>query len=189
MASEEVTEVNKILDYTKEVNSVAYRVLKEALDQELKMKEFAKWVAAEIFDDDWEYNKETFAELACRKLAKLGIVTRMGDEWELIESQEGGGINMADIELVIKIPEEDWEFIKGTDGCRWSRTIIDAIINGTPLPKGHGDLKDVSNLLTVTDIRSDGSEFTYVSYSEIEGAPTIIEADKTESEERDADSN
>ena len=58
--------------------------------------------------------------------------------------------------------------------------IAKSIRNGTPLTKGHGDLIDVSNLLTVTDIREDGSEFTYVPYSEIEDAPTIIEADKEE---------
>lgn len=40
---------------------------------------------------------------------------------------------MADIELVIKIPEEDWEFLKESGGCRWSRTILDGVINGTPL--------------------------------------------------------
>lgn len=56
-------------------------------EQELKTEQFARWVAREIFDENWEYNKEAFAELACRKLAKLGIVIRMGDEWELIESQ------------------------------------------------------------------------------------------------------
>ena len=51
-------------------------------------KDFAVWVAKEIFDDAWEYNKDTFAEIACRKLNKLGIVKAKGDEWELIEPQE-----------------------------------------------------------------------------------------------------
>ena len=60
----------------------------KALEQEPKTEQFAKWVAREIFDDMWEYNKDAFAEIACRKLAKLGIVIRMGDEWELVESQE-----------------------------------------------------------------------------------------------------
>lgn len=36
----------------------------------------------------WEYNKDSFAEIACRKLAKLGIVRAKGDEWELVEPQE-----------------------------------------------------------------------------------------------------
>ena len=55
---------------------------------EQKPYDFAKWVATEIFDDMWEYNKDAFAEIACRKLAELGIVRAKGDEWELIESKE-----------------------------------------------------------------------------------------------------
>lgn len=47
--------------------------------------DFARWVASEIFDDMWEHNKDSFAEIACRKLAKLGIVRAKGDEWELVE--------------------------------------------------------------------------------------------------------
>ena len=60
----------------------------KALEQSPKMEQFAKWVATEIFDDMWEYNKDSFAEIACRKLAKLGIVRAKGDEWELVESEE-----------------------------------------------------------------------------------------------------
>ena len=51
-------------------------------------KDFALWVAKEIFDDEWDYNKDAFAEIACRKLAKLGIVRAKGDVWELVEPQE-----------------------------------------------------------------------------------------------------
>ena len=51
-------------------------------------KDFALWVAKEIFVYEWEYNKDAFAEIACRKLAKLGIVRAKGDEWELVEPQE-----------------------------------------------------------------------------------------------------
>ena len=54
----------------------------------MKSLDFANWVAREIFDDMWEYNKDAFAEIACRKLAKLGIVRAKGDEWELVEPQE-----------------------------------------------------------------------------------------------------
>ena len=56
--------------------------------QESKTEQFAEWVATEIFDDMWEYNKDAFAELACRKLEKLGIVRAKGDEWELVNLQE-----------------------------------------------------------------------------------------------------
>ena len=66
----------------------AYDVAIKALEQSPEMEQFAKWVATEIFDDMWEYNKDVFAEIACCKLAKLGIVRAKGDEWELVEPQE-----------------------------------------------------------------------------------------------------
>lgn len=66
----------------------AYDVAIKALEQSPEMDQFAKWVAEEIFDDIWEYNKDSFAEIACRKLAKLGIVRAKGDEWELVEREE-----------------------------------------------------------------------------------------------------
>ena len=37
-------------------------------------EEFAKFVAESIFEDDFEDNPGWFAEVACRKLVKLGIV-------------------------------------------------------------------------------------------------------------------
>ena len=61
----------------------------KALEQE--PDSFVRWVAREIFDEMWEYNKDAFAEIACRKLAKLGIVRAKGDEWELVEPQESEG--------------------------------------------------------------------------------------------------
>ena len=63
--------------------------LPSVTSQEPKTGQFAKWVATEIFDDMWEYNKDAFAEIACRKLEKLDIVRAKGDEWELVESEEG----------------------------------------------------------------------------------------------------
>ena len=60
----------------------------EVLEQKPKAEQFAKWVATELFDDNWEYNKDSFEEIACRKLAELGIVRANGDEWELVELQE-----------------------------------------------------------------------------------------------------
>ena len=65
----------------------AYDVAIKALEQEPKTEQFAKWIATEIFDDMWEYNKDSFAEIACRKLAKLGVIRAKGDEWELVESE------------------------------------------------------------------------------------------------------
>lgn len=61
---------------------------------------------------------------------------------------------------------------------------LKAIRNGTPLPKGHGRLIDAD------EIRFENADFdTYGDYSiafdAIDYAPTIIEADKTESEDKE----
>lgn len=54
---------------------------------------------------------------------------------------------MADIELVIKIPKEAYNLLK-TSGVDWlgAEHILDAVSNGIPLPKGHGDLKDFQKM-------------------------------------------
>jgi hypothetical protein len=67
----------------------AFDMAIKVLEQESKSEQFAKWVATEIFDENWEYNYDGFAELACRKLAKLGIVRAEGGEWTLVEQEEG----------------------------------------------------------------------------------------------------
>ena len=83
---------------------------------------------------------------------------------------------MADIELVIKITKEDlriicertekeiWEEYGGID-----QRLMKAVQNGTPLPKGHGRLIDVSEYYKGS--YNDAREF-------LDNAPTIIEADK-----------
>ena len=62
-----------------------------------------------------------------------------------------------------------------------SNTMLDVLIrsvqNGTPLPKGHGDLIDRSNLLCISEYDGE-NEKIYVPYYEIENALTIIEADE-----------
>ena len=81
---------------------------------------------------------------------------------------------MADIELVIKIDEELYKDIKEHGLCGYcsDREIVgESIAAGTPLPKGHGRLIDADQL--PIDI----------FFDDVENAPTIIEADKAESEE------
>ena len=63
---------------------------------------------------------------------------------------------MADIELVIKIPEELKEAMDNAKEVYaftyirvYEYTIYNAIKNGTPLLKGHGDLIDVNRKITV----------------------------------------
>lgn len=56
---------------------------------------------------------------------------------------------MADIELVIKIPEKDYEMIKvfkESPACSITSRVYVAIANGIPLPKGHGRLIDADKL-------------------------------------------
>ena len=50
---------------------------------------------------------------------------------------------MADIELVIKIPEEDYTRILSGDIVCY---LDNAVRNGTPLPKGHGRIGDLDAL-------------------------------------------
>lgn len=98
---------------------------------------------------------------------------------------------MSDVELVIRIPERIYYGVeKGitVNGSKASQILIDAVANGTPLPKGHGALKDVDELdvTTVTTDDYSGNEVLDVVLKEdIDDAPTIIEADKVESEDKD----
>ena len=61
----------------------------------------------------------------------------------------------------------------------WTGTtdILDAVRNGTPLPKGHGRLIDADILESHDEY--DGQGFTKSVYKDdIDNAPTIIEAEK-----------
>ena len=98
---------------------------------------------------------------------------------------------MADIELVIKIPEglkKDFELEQWTAlSCMEMKN---ALMNSTPLPKGHGDLKDADAIKDVIykyfeDIQFyDGTGYDIYSDSKenIDKIPTIIEADKEQEE-------
>lgn len=78
---------------------------------------------------------------------------------------------MADIELMIKIPEEIYNRILERNRIHTfdNEAVCDAIKNGTPLPKGHGRLIDVSEYFKKEF--GDAREF-------LDKATTIIEADK-----------
>ena len=93
---------------------------------------------------------------------------------------------MTDIELVIKMPEEEYKNIclMSNDGI--GMALYDWIANGTPLPKGHGDLIDRKYLI------EDFKTSKKISFAErmdisciVDHAPTIIEADVAESEEEE----
>lgn len=94
---------------------------------------------------------------------------------------------MADIELVIKISEEKFNTIKSKMYCGiYDADLYKAIVNGVPLPKGHGRLIDANELYGDFVDGTEGYDCQTWNRIEIgdiiEDAPTIIEAD-TESEE------
>lgn len=84
---------------------------------------------------------------------------------------------MDEIELVVKIPKEEYEMIVNSEDCGL-HTLTRAIANGTPLPKGHGALKDADKL---NDYFWDNRSRLFHSSDcriAIDKADTIIEADK-----------
>lgn len=98
---------------------------------------------------------------------------------------------MADIELVIRISEEDYESIKDDVKKFLSMpshkvpVLYEAVNNGTLLPKGHGDLIDAGVLC---DYFWDNRSRLYTRKDlqiVIDNAPIIIEANTEEKEERE----
>ncbi len=94
---------------------------------------------------------------------------------------------MADIELVVKIPEKCYENL--LKNYRFSNEEIPivslAIATGTPLPKGHGRLIDADDI-RVIELEDSLHFMQYKKGDETDvyiDAPTIIEADKAESED------
>ena len=105
---------------------------------------------------------------------------------------------MADTELVIKIPKELYEDIKehGLCGhCSDREIVSEAIANGKPLPKWHGDLIDKDTLeghyvcsigideaCVLKCECKDCSSGVYQLCDDIDNIPVVVKADK-ESEE------
>lgn len=88
---------------------------------------------------------------------------------------------MDEIELVVKIPKEEYEMIVNSEDCGL-HTLTRAIANGTPLPKGHSELvyrEDVCNELRYMDNDGYITRSVYHVIEDIKkGVKTIIEADK-----------
>lgn len=104
---------------------------------------------------------------------------------------------MADIiELVIKIPEEQYNIIKSnlydTFPAEMRKWGLEAIRNGTPLPKGHGRLKDEDEIVKAIEDRVEFLRKNDATFMRLRkdidiigcipkircGVPTIIEPDK-----------
>ena len=79
---------------------------------------------------------------------------------------------MADIELVVKIPKEEYEMIVNSEDCGL-HILTRAIAHGVVLPKDHGRLIDADALIFNADYYE-----PLISKRDVDFAPTIIEADK-----------
>lgn len=92
---------------------------------------------------------------------------------------------MADIELVIKIPEEIYKASQIID-VKYEDVIqipLEVIKNGISLPKGHGRLIDADTIYLIDEDFLCQSDYV-VAEGAVDNAPTIIEADKVESEDK-----
>ena len=88
---------------------------------------------------------------------------------------------MTEIELVIKVSQESYNNLK--IGCTQRVSdgeMIEAIKNGTPLPKGHGRLIDADTLEECKEVMNtiiNKCEYA-VRMDEVRNVTTIIEADR-----------
>ena len=86
------------------------------------------------------------------------------------------------MQIVIDIPEKLFNIAKdGMLNDIQSMFICGSVSQGTPLPKGHGDLKDVDNLkhaFVMWSMAVQGNFSDADIASIICNSPTIIEADK-----------
>ena len=87
------------------------------------------------------------------------------------------------MQIVIEIPEDEYNIIKKSNApMAWVEHLI---ANGTPLPKGHGDLIDrdeFHHTLEDMPIRENDKWFNWLqkACNRLAEAPTIIEADRSE---------
>lgn len=85
------------------------------------------------------------------------------------------------MQILINISEDDYRKVQ--DGRASVAMMLNAIRNGTPLPKGHGRLIDADALKMDTRVCGDrylSKTSLFVANKVIEQADTIIESDKEE---------
>ena len=71
---ENVIEAHTKIGYERGFNDGYAKCVEDNGRPQGKWIEFAHWVAKEVLDDYFEENSGAFAEIACRKLVKLGLV-------------------------------------------------------------------------------------------------------------------
>lgn len=87
------------------------------------------------------------------------------------------------MKIVIDISEDhflDCKYWLNEGVANFAETII---ANGIPLPKEHGRLKDIDEVERRLDLEKPDNAIAKALKTIIESVPTIVEADKAESEE------
>ena len=92
------------------------------------------------------------------------------------------------MQIVIDIPEKVYSYIKRewveNDFDSPMNNAMNGIKNGTPLPKGHGDLVDRSKIDMSTEWRNVGlsDKSVWIANGILNNAKTVIPADKEDAE-------
>ena len=89
------------------------------------------------------------------------------------------------MQIVIDIPDKIYDtFQRGNWSVTYSgKKIRDIVMNGTPLPKGHGDLIDRSTLEPDTEWSDWDDGWISYSYGQIVDADVVIKADEGSEDE------
>lgn len=64
------------------------KCMKVEIEKRMALEEFAEWITEWVFKDSFEEESGAFAELACRRLARLGYVVKEGENWLMREVEE-----------------------------------------------------------------------------------------------------
>lgn len=87
------------------------------------------------------------------------------------------------MKIVVDVPDEEYECYALAITFGMGSKAIKRILNGTPLPKGHGRLIDADSMKTMKNIQSANFNAIELIRFWIDNQPTIIEADKEGAEE------
>lgn len=86
----EATEDEDSVCYVTEDDAETLQVAMEIMRKYQQLEDFAKWVAVEVIDEElWTYNHLAFAEIACRKLVRLGIMQESDGEYTYEVLEDG----------------------------------------------------------------------------------------------------
>lgn len=190
---EEATETDNSVCYVTSDDADVLKAAIQALEKESVLDKILDKIKAEIMEKDFDFgdyydHTDSIIEIVCKVIDKYGQKPLIEANREQIDI--GNSIDNerkeGEIELVIKIPEEmAYRFKHEGEQKHYDyHAVIKACINGTLLPKGHGDLIDVDKAkkdLVYTPISRTGNQFERY----LDKQPPLIKADK---EEKEADS-